>query len=223
MQQIIWEMWCKTPPTVKQVAPSLFNWNPLPVTIPKDMPAVLSQLLKVCVSTVKSSRPTFSTISNHLKKLEQLLVLGEQCYNQGNYLQAVKYFQKAADQRYAEAQFYLGVCYVNGQGVAKDAQQAVKYFKMAADQGNAAAQFYLGVCYANGDGVAKAVHQAVKYYMMAADQGHAAAQYNLGVCYADGEGVAKDAQQAVKYYKMAADQGHAVAQHELKLLKLHHT
>jgi hypothetical protein len=110
MQQIIWEMWCKTPPTVKQVAPSLFNWNPLPVTIPKDMPAVLQQLLKDCVSTVKSSRPTFSTIIDLLNqlKIEEIESINKQ--------QAVKYYKMAADQGDADAQFNRGFRYGGGRG-----------------------------------------------------------------------------------------------------------
>ena len=32
----------------------------------------------------------------------------------------MKWYRKAAEQNYAEAQYNLGVCYYNGQGVAKD-------------------------------------------------------------------------------------------------------
>jgi len=38
----------------------------------------------------------------------------------------------------------LGVCYVNGDGVAKDAEQAVSWYRRAAEAGHADAQFNLG-------------------------------------------------------------------------------
>jgi len=59
----------------------------------------------------------------------------------------VKFYKIAANQSYAEAQFQLGACYDNGQGVAQDRFEAVKFYKMAADQGHARAQCNLGICY----------------------------------------------------------------------------
>ena len=113
------------------------------------------------------------------------------------------------------AQFNLGVCYHNGEGVAKDQVQAVKWFRKAADQGRASAQFNLAVCYHNGEGVAKDQVEAVKWIRKAADQGYAEAQDKLGVCYNRGEGVAKDQVEAVKWIRKAADQGLASAQGNL--------
>ena len=59
----------------------------------------------------------------------------------------MKWYRKAAEQNYAEAQNNLGVCYANGQGVAKDEVEAVKWFRKAAEQNYAEAQNNLGVCY----------------------------------------------------------------------------
>ena len=53
----------------------------------------------------------------------------------------------------AIAQYNLGVCYANGQGVAKDAVEAVKWYRKAAEQNFAEAQCNLGVCYYAGEGV----------------------------------------------------------------------
>ena len=57
-----------------------------------------------------------------------------------NYVEAVKWFRKAAEQNHAQAQFNLGVCYGNGEGVAKDAVEAVKWYRKAAAQNLAQAQ-----------------------------------------------------------------------------------
>jgi len=42
-----------------------------------------------------------------------------------DYVEAVKWFRKAAEQNEADAQFNLGICYFIGRGVAKDEAEAV--------------------------------------------------------------------------------------------------
>ena len=46
----------------------------------------------------------------------------------------------AAEKGDAQAQYNLGWCYVNGDGVAKDLKQAVYWYRKAADQGHAEAK-----------------------------------------------------------------------------------
>ena len=120
--------------------------------------------------------------------------------------------KKAAEQGYAQAQYNLGVCYANGDGVEKNPTEAVKWYRKAAEQGDALAQCNLGVCYANGNGVEKNLNEAVKWHRKAAEQGDAKAQYNLGWCYFFGYGVEKDFKEAVNWYRKAAEQGNAQAQ-----------
>ncbi|HQB16864.1 MAG TPA: tetratricopeptide repeat-containing serine protease family protein, partial [Verrucomicrobiota bacterium] len=115
----------------------------------------------------------------------------------------------------ADAQGWLGVMYVLGEGVLKDAVEAVKWLRKAADQGQADAQWLLGDMYADGKGVPKDAAEAVKWYRKAANQGHANAQNDLGFMYANGKGVPKDAAEAVKWFRQAANQGHAWAQYHL--------
>lgn len=57
-------------------------------------------------------------------------------YYQKKYKVAAKWFQKAADQGYSDAQNYLGTMYENGLGVEKDKQKAYDLYKKAAAQGN---------------------------------------------------------------------------------------
>ena len=112
----------------------------------------------------------------------------------------------------AIAQYNLGICYANGQGVAKDYVEAVKWFRKAAEQNFAQAQFILGGRYGLGEGVAKDEAEAVKWYRKAAELNLAQAQYSLGACYANGQGVAKDCVEAVKWYRKAAQQNDQKAQ-----------
>ena len=68
---------------------------------------------------------------------------------------AVAWYQKAVDQGYAKAQYQLGKCYKNGEGIAKDEKKAVELFLLAAKQDNGDAQYQLAKCYLKGKGVAK--------------------------------------------------------------------
>jgi TPR repeat protein len=70
----------------------------------------------------------------------------------------------------------MGVCYQNGQGIAKDDTEAVKWYRKAADKGNATAQFNLGMCYKNGIGTSKDESEAARWFRKAADQGLEKAQ-----------------------------------------------
>ena len=133
----------------------------------------------------------------------------------GNSAEAVKWYTLAADRGFADAQNNLGVCYENGNGVAKSYAEAVKWYKLAAEQGDSDAQVNLGLCYENGNGVKQSFEEAVKWYQLAAEQGNAYGQGNLGLCYDLGLGVKQDYDKAVKWYRLAAEKGNADAQNNL--------
>ncbi len=143
---------------------------------------------------------------------EEMFQNGLEHYDKKNYTEAVKWYRKAAEQGYADAQCNLGYCYKQGNGVTKDYAEAVKWFRKAAEQGDAVAQLNLGNCYYNGNGVTQDYAEAVKWYRRAAEQDYASAQYNLGYCYEFANGVTKSITEAVKWYRKAAEQGHANAQ-----------
>ncbi|MCD8070178.1 MAG: hypothetical protein LUE08_02175 [Akkermansiaceae bacterium] len=52
-------------------------------------------------------------------------------------------YQEAAEQGNAEAQYRLGECYAEGEGVEKDVKEAVRWWRKAADQGHAEARMAL--------------------------------------------------------------------------------
>ena len=62
--------------------------------------------------------------------------------NSGDYATALKEWRPLAGQGDAAAQFYLGVMYYNGHGIAQDYEQAVYWYRLAAEQGNVNAQYY---------------------------------------------------------------------------------
>ena len=111
-------------------------------------------------------------------------------------------FKARAEKGDAVAQFSLGNCYENGNGVAKNLDEAANWWRKAADQGHPNAQFKTGLCYESGIGVPRDFVQAVSWYRKAAEQGHAGAQFNLGGRYYNGEGVTKDEIEAYAYWNL---------------------
>ncbi len=143
--------------------------------------------------------------------------LGVAYFRQNNYSDAAKCFAKAAEQGYPKAQCHLGICYMDGLGVAKDEAEAVKWFSKAAEQGVAHAEYCFGVAYFFGRGVSKDFSLALDWWRRAAEHGHADAQYNLAVCYEKGNGVAQeDYTKAYKWIKLAAAQGYRRSAEKLR-------
>jgi hypothetical protein len=93
--------------------------------------------------------------------------------------QAVQWWEKAAAQGDAEAQFNLAVMYTKGQGVERNPQTAFHWFLQAATQGVPSAQSKLGLLYAVGDGVAVDPIEAHRWFQRAALAGDTVAQANL--------------------------------------------
>ena len=100
-------------------------------------------------------------------------------YEKSNDPNLISYFRKNADLGYAEAQFYLGLRYYEGRGIAQDYTEAVRWYKKAADQGHAVAQNNLGFCYEYGRGVEKDYAQAAYWYVKAIENGQERAREDL--------------------------------------------
>ena len=103
-------------------------------------------------------------------------------YDNGQHEKAVDLFSLLAEQGHIEAQYFLALCYENGEGVPVDQEEAVKWYHKAAEQGNASAQWSLGICYENGQGVPVDEKEAVKWYRKAAEQRNSPAQWWRGRC-----------------------------------------
>ena len=135
-------------------------------------------------------------------------------------------------------EYQLGLCYLKGEGVAKNNVEAEKWFRKAladtgtegikkaaenkltvvrnlikAENGDADEQWWAGMYYEDGDG--KDPAEAVKWFRKAAEQGNASGQKSLADCYRRGKGIEKDEAEAAKWYRKAADQGNEYAQEEL--------
>lgn len=136
-----------------------------------------------------------------------------------NVAEAVKWYKRAADQGFAQAQVELGSCYYAGRGVPKDEEEGVRWRRKAAEQGDCEAQIMLASSYNEGSGVPKDYEEAAKWYRKAADQDDdpcaPIAQVELGKCYYRGEGVTQDFAEAARWFRRGADQGDKSAQERL--------
>ena len=85
--------------------------------------------------------------------------------------ESVKWFRKAAEGGYADAQKMLGVIYSKGEILPQDESEAVKWFLKAANQGEVNSQYFLGLRYSRGQGVPKNDIEAYIWLSLAASQG----------------------------------------------------
>lgn len=113
-------------------------------------------------------------------------------------------YRGPAEQGDADAQFYLGVAYYEGSGVAKDYEEAVKWYRKSAEQGKEYAQIRLADMYYKGEGVPQDYAEAIYWYCKAADQGDPVAQNNLGYAYTNVEAI-RDYEEAIKWYRKSID------------------
>jgi len=96
----------------------------------------------------------------------------------------------------AEAQYKVGLCYGNADGVAQDNSAAVNWYRLSANQGNHTALNMLGVCYFKGQGVRADYKEAIRLFRLAAERGNHHAMDNLAICYYNGCGLTADRSEA---------------------------
>jgi TPR repeat protein len=129
-------------------------------------------------------------------------------YNERNYAEANKLFQKLADDGHAQSQFDLGYAYDRGLGVDRDVMKCIEWYQKAADQGHTTAICNLGCAYYNGLDVALDYKKAAEMFQKACDLGHRVACHNLARMYQHGLGVDKNIEKALDLYKKAIDLGY---------------
>jgi TPR repeat protein len=97
---------------------------------------------------------------------------GSAAHKRGDYVEALRLFRVAAEQGGAEAQYVLGVMYINGRGTPTDYEEAAKWFHRGAEQGDIDSLYMLGCCYDEGWGVQKNDVHAHMWLSLAAGTGY---------------------------------------------------
>ena len=153
---------------------------------------------KLLISTLLLSALSFSAHADFVKN-QQLDSAAIAKYSAMNPTQ----LEPSAKVGDAAAQFYLGLRYKLGQGVAKNPTQAFNWFKKAADQGIKEAQLNVGQMYASGEGVKQDINSAKTYLMKSAKQGENKASYVLAMI----EERSKNYANAYQWYDLSTRDG----------------
>lgn len=124
----------------------------------------------ICSALLWLIRHNEAIEANHVD--HSFLVSGTQNYFLHPLDETAQKYQEAAEHGNAYAEYHLGICFFNGEGVTEDRSEAVKWFREAAGQGLMDAQYNLAVCYDKGEGVAMDKAEAKGWYQKAADQGN---------------------------------------------------
>ena len=124
-----------------------------------------------------------------------------------DHVEAAKWYRMAAEQGHAEAQYHLGVMYLEGSGVPNDGAETVRWYRKAADQGNADAK----------NEIERYPYNKFEKILNSAAQGDAEAQYELGCIYANGLGtpprnIPTNIIEALKWFHLAVEQGYKIAE-----------
>lgn len=121
----------------------------------------------------------------------------------------------AANDGDPKAQYYLGLVFENGYGIASNASEATEWYRRAAEQGLDSAQVNLGMCYLEGIGITKNESEGVRWLTSAAEKGNTDAMFNLGAyLYNIGETSA-----GMDWLKKAAEQGNEEARKIVEEIK----
>ena len=134
------------------------------------------------------------------QKARALLDAGVAAYDAGDYARALPLFEQADAAGHLKAQRYIGLMYLNGQGVQASPDKAFNAFQAAADRGDITSQCWLGLMYENGTGPSQDMAQR-------GDLIAAPAMAALGRLYESGKGVPRNTGTAIGWYRKAAATG----------------
>ncbi|QKV19334.1 peptidoglycan-binding protein [Oricola thermophila] len=142
-----------------------------------------------------------------------LFVIGDRLMGNGSgspdsdMTEAVRWYEMAAEQGFAPAQYRLGNAYEKGRGVERDLEAARVWYEQAAEQGNVNAMHNLAVLFATEIDGERDMKAAARWFIEAAERGVKDSQVNLGILSARGEGVPQDLVESYKWLALAARTG----------------
>lgn len=143
--------------------------------------------------------------------IEELEEKAEELYDDEEYEQAVETYRIAAEMGGSYAQYSLGFCYKNGQGVEEDLEEAMKWYKIAAENGNEQAMFCLAMdMFEDCD-----YHASITWFSKAADAGVDDACYYLGWLFFSGAGPEYNVGKAEKYWSRVINEDQSTLQYKI--------
>ena len=131
-------------------------------------------------------------------------------------LKAFEWFMVAAKQKHTEAEYYVGLYYQNGKGVAQNIEQAVLWYERAALKQDKNALYHLAMILIKQE--EKDYSLIARLLEQAASLDHPHAQYNLAVMYQKGDGVEQNMNKSFFWYEKAAHSNLVIAQYNLGMI-----
>lgn len=83
----------------------------------------------------------------------------------------IQLYQEKASKGDAEAQYQLGLLFMNGKGTIQNFEEAAKWFKLAANQNHALAQYQLGLIHQTGYGLPANLEKSYMWFNISAAAG----------------------------------------------------
>ena len=173
---------------------------------------MLQRVLIGCCLVLCLCAQTFAQSSASQEKF----LRGVDAYARGNYAEAANLWLVESYEGSSDAQFNLGVLYIEGKGVAQNRNEALFWFTRAAEAGHVEAQYNLGHLYFEDKENSESVAIAVAWWRKAAEQGFTIAQYNFGRALFYGVGIEKNIEQARFWMEQSAFGGEEVAKNFLQ-------
>ncbi|OON95770.1 MAG: hypothetical protein ATN36_07535 [Epulopiscium sp. Nele67-Bin005] len=78
---------------------------------------------------------------------EQIYELGKQCAQEKDFTKAYDYYKQAAEAGNPNAQYEVGRCLYEGEGVAINYKESKEWLMKASDNGHGEARFLAGYCF----------------------------------------------------------------------------
>lgn len=132
--------------------------------------------------------------------------------DKSNHSWAQAWYEDLAKNGDPTAQYALGECYMEGDGVPQDMMKGIDWLYKAALVGYVPAQFRLGEIYRDGIGTRPDGQQALGWFLRAALMGSIGAEFEVGCCFEEGIGVPEDLQEALYWYEKSAESDYPPAQ-----------
>ena len=137
----------------------------------------------------------------------QYFIATAYAHQERKYDKAIEFYQRAGEQGFSYASYYLGDMYYQGLDIPQDYTKAFKWFMKAAELGNASAQDKISVMYMRGDGIPRDYKKGYEWAQKAAAQGIGSAMGTIGLYYENGYIFSPDLEKAREWYLKAVCTG----------------
>ncbi|KAK8847201.1 hypothetical protein M9Y10_019785 [Tritrichomonas musculus] len=101
----------------------------------------------------------------------------------------------------SNAQFTLGLIYLNDKYVPQDINKSIHYLILASNRNHSKAQSILGYIYYKGLIITRDINKSIYYLSLSSKNLNPEAQFYLGQIYYDGKYIQRDIDKAIHYFK----------------------